>query len=57
MIDLKTQTYKASCSGAVEDWPDCYDRAQKSCPKGYTVIERNVSAVGGSRELLFQCKK
>jgi hypothetical protein len=57
MIDLKAQTYKATCSGAVEDWPNCYDRAKQTCPNGYVQIERNQSPVGGKRELVFQCKK
>jgi len=57
MIDLKTQTYKATCNGAVEDWPNCYDRAKQTCPNGYNLKERNQSPVGGKRELVFQCNK
>lgn len=57
MIDLKTQTYKATCNGAVEDWANCYDRAKQTCPSGYDLKERNQTPVGGKRELLFQCKK
>ena len=57
MIDLKTQTYKATCNGAVEDWENCYDRAKQTCPNGYSLKERNQSPVGGKRELVFQCKK
>ena len=57
MIDLKTQTYKATCNGAVEDWPNCYDRAKQSCPNGYALKERIQSPVGGKRELVFQCKQ
>jgi len=56
-LDLKGQTYKTTCSGAVEDWPNCYDRAQKTCPNGYDLKERNVNPMGGKRELVFQCKK
>ena len=56
-LDLKTQTYKATCSGAVEDWPNCYDRAKQTCPNGYAQKERNQSPVGGKRELVFQCNK
>ena len=56
VIDLKSQTYKATCNGAVEDWPNCFDRAKQTCPNGYSQIERNQSPVGGKREIVFQCK-
>jgi len=54
-LDLKNQTYRATCNGAVEDWPNCFERAKKTCSKGYTQKERNQSPVGGKRELIFQC--
>ena len=57
MIDLKNQTYKVTCNGAVEDWANCYDRAKQTCPHGYDLKERNQDPVGGKRELVFQCKK
>jgi len=57
MIDLKTQTYKATCNGAVEDWPNCYDRAKQTCANGYNLKERIQSPLGGKRELVFQCNK
>jgi outer membrane lipoprotein-sorting protein len=57
MMDLKTQTYKATCNGAVEDWPNCYYRAKQTCPNGYNLKERIQSPVGGKRELVFQCNK
>ena len=56
-LDLKNQIYKATCNGAVEDWPNCFDRAKQTCPNGYAQIERNQSPVGGKRELVFQCNK
>ena len=55
-IDPQSQTYKATCNGAVEDWPNCIDRIKQTCPNGYIQIERNQSPVGGKRELVFQCK-
>jgi hypothetical protein len=55
-IDPKSQTYKATCNGAVEDWPNCFNRVKQTCPNGYIQIERNQSPVGGKRELVFQCK-
>ena len=57
MIDLKTNTHKATCNGAVEDWANCFDRAKQTCPNGYAQKERNQSPVGGKRELVFQCKQ
>ena len=57
MIELKTQTYKVTCNGAVEDWPNCFDRAKQTCSNGYNLKERNQSPVGGKRELVFQCKQ
>ena len=56
VIDLKSQIYKATCNGAVEDWPNCFDRAKQTCPNGYAQKERNLSPVGGKREIVFQCK-
>ncbi len=57
IIDTKSQTYKTTCNGAVEDWSNCFGRANKSCANGYNVLERLESPVGGKRELTFQCKK
>ena len=56
VIDLKSQTYKVTCNGAVEDWPNCFDRAKQTCQNGYAQKERNQSPVGGKREIVFQCK-
>jgi hypothetical protein len=56
MVDARQNIMKTTCSGAVEDWPNCYARAQQSCPNGYLQKERNVNPMGGKRELVFQCK-
>ena len=56
-LDYKNKIYKATCNGAVEDWPNCFDRAKQTCPNGYAQTERNQSPVGGKRELVFQCNK
>jgi len=45
-----------TCSGAVEDWSSCTNKAKKSCPNGYEVLEKAESSVGGRRELTFKCK-
>ena len=57
VVDYKQKIMKTTCSGAVEDWPNCFEKAQKSCPNGYDLIERSVNPMGGKRELIFQCKK
>ena len=57
IIDAKSQTYKTTCNGAVEDWSNCFGRASKSCGNSYEVLERLESPVGGKRELTFQCKR
>jgi hypothetical protein len=56
-LDYKNKIYRATCNGAVEDWPNCIERAKKTCSNGYTQKERNQSPVGGKRELVFQCKQ
>lgn len=53
--DYKQKILWTSCSGAVEDWPNCLDRAKNTCQNGYNTLSRNDS-FGGIRELTFQCK-
>ena len=57
LIDAKNNIYFTSCSGAVEESSSCKDKAYKTCPNGYLIIDKVESAVGGRRELTFQCKK
>ena len=57
LIDAKNDIYFTSCSGAVEDTSSCLNKAYKTCPKGYVIINKLESPVGGRRELTFQCKK
>ena len=51
----KDKIYFTTCSGAVEDWGSCNTKAADKCSKGYKVLNRFESAVGGRRELTFQC--
>lgn len=53
---LKEKIYFTTCSGAVEDWGSCNYKAQSTCSNGYSAINKFESAVGGRRELTFQCK-
>jgi hypothetical protein len=55
--NVKDNIMFTTCTGAVEVWADCYDKAAKTCAKGYQVIRADESAQGGKRELTFQCKK
>ncbi len=54
---LKTNLYMTTCSGAVETWNSCYQKAAKTCNENYSVLEKNESIIGGKRELTFQCNK
>lgn len=54
--DAKQQIMFTTCSGSVEEWGSCNNKARKSCASGYEVIEKVESAVGGKRELTFRCK-
>ena len=46
-----------TCSGAVENWGSCNNKANRTCNGNYVVLEKNESIVGGKRELIFECKK
>lgn len=54
---LKNNLYFTTCSGAVETWGNCNQKASKTCDGKYIVIEKNEMIIGGKRELTFQCKK
>lgn len=55
--DASQNIYFTSCSGAVEVWGNCFDKAKASCARGYDVIDTKESLNGGKREIVFQCKK
>ena len=55
--NAKDGIYFTSCSGAVEVWGNCYDKARATCANGYQIIESKEALNGGRRELTFQCKK
>ena len=57
IVDPNKNIYFTSCSGAVEDWGSCNIKAKDTCFNSYEVLKRFESAVGGRRELTFQCKK
>ena len=49
--------YLTSCSGAVENWNDCYDKASATCGGNYSILSKEDNSLGTKRELTFQCKK
>jgi hypothetical protein len=57
MKDARQKIYITSCSGAVEVWGNCYDKARNTCEKGYETVEKKDEANGGRRELMFKCNK
>ena len=54
-VSLKEKIYFTTCSGAVEDWSSCAEKARETCSTGYQHLKRYESPVGGRRELTFQC--
>ena len=53
----KGEYYFTSCSGAVEDWNSCYQKARTTCSGGYATLSTIDNNRGTQRELTFQCKK
>jgi hypothetical protein len=49
--------YFTSCGGAVEDWGSCNQKAQNTCSKSYTILEKNADSTGVKREIHFECRK
>lgn len=56
VIDKGQNTYYTTCSGTVEDWGSCNRKARSKCSNGFEEIDKFESAVGGRRELTFQCR-
>ena len=44
-----------TCSGAAEYWGSCFEKARKTCAKGYEVLEKNENPTSGGRDLTFKC--
>ncbi len=45
-----------TCSGLAETIGSCYQKAQNTCAKGYTVKEERFDSSGVHRLIKFQCK-
>lgn len=57
VISLGKGRFSVSCSGLVDNWPDCFSKARTSCTNGYEEIARKESSVNVAREMVFQCKR
>lgn len=57
VIAKKDGIYYTSCSGAVEDWASCNNKAVRTCNGDYQVLSKYENSTGTKRELTFQCNK
>jgi hypothetical protein len=56
-IDAKEPIYFTTCSGSVEEWGSCNNKARDTCKGIYEVVNKLESPVGGRRELTFRCNQ
>jgi hypothetical protein len=56
LLDAKNNIYMTTCSGMAETLGSCYQKAQKTCDKGYRLIEEKLDSSGVHRAITFQCK-
>ena len=58
VIAKKDGVYFTTCTGLVETWGTCHDKARDTCKGDYTVLNRFETPTGGGRrELTFRCIK
>lgn len=55
--NVKDKIMFTTCSGSVEYWGSCFEKAKNTCPKGYEVLEKNENPTSGRRDLTFRCKE
>jgi len=55
LIDSKQKTYFTTCSGSVEEWGTCNQKAMRTCTNGYEILNKTENSIGGRRELTFKC--
>jgi len=53
--NAKEGIYFTSCTGAVENWGNCNDKAFRTCATGYKILEKAENANGGFRTMTFKC--
>jgi hypothetical protein len=58
LINAKENIYFTTCTGLVETWGTCHDKARQACKGDYAVLNRFETPTGGGRrELTFKCAK
>ncbi len=55
--NLKEGIYYTTCSGAVESFGNCNNKAMNKCSKGYLVLDKYQDSNGAIRSITFQCNK
>lgn len=53
--NLKERIYYTTCSGAVENFASCNNKAMATCSNGYAIIEKFQDSNGAFRSLTFKC--
>jgi len=56
LIDSQNYIYVTTCSGMAETLGSCHQKAQKTCDKGYSLLEEKIDSSGVHRSIKFQCK-
>jgi hypothetical protein len=56
VMTLGNNSYKTTCNGIAEGWDSCFRKAKRTCPNGYSVLDRIQSGDFVHRELSFTCK-
>ena len=49
--------YITTCGGAVENWGSCFEKAGRTCPRGYQITSQTSDNRGTNREIVFTCNK
>ena len=53
--NVKENIFFTTCSGTVEYWGSCFDKAKNKCPRGYIILEKNENPTSGRRDITFKC--
>jgi hypothetical protein len=56
LIDAKFNIYETTCSGLAESIGTCYQKANRTCGRGYKALDERIDSSGVHRQLRFQCK-
>jgi hypothetical protein len=56
VLALTNNSYKTTCNGIAEAWDSCFRKAQRTCPNGYTILDKVQMNDFVHRELSFSCK-